>query len=142
MTDDDLRIKAILQDTQVIACVGFSANPDRPSHYVSAFLVAKGKRVIPVNPGLAGQVFFGETVAASLAEIPADIPVDMIDIFRRAEEIDGVVAEAIPALPHLRTIWMQLGLRNADAKARGEAAGLQVVEDRCPKQDWPRLVAL
>lgn len=139
MTEIDEQISTILTERACIACVGFSANPERPSHYVSVFLKQRGKRIIPVNPGLAGQSFLGETVVGSLRDIPADIPVDMIDIFRKSEEIDGIVAEAIDALPHLRTVWMQLGLRNAEAAARATAAGLEVVQDRCPKIEVPRL---
>lgn len=139
MIEDDAKIAALLRDTACVACVGFSANPARPSHYVSAFLQDHGKRVIPVNPGLAGQMFLGETVYASLSDIPTDVPVDMVDVFRRAEEIDQIVADAIAALPHLRSIWMQLGLRNETAARRAADHGLFVVQDRCPKIEIPRL---
>lgn len=139
MIETDNEIAAILRDTACIACVGFSANPERPSHYVSVFLKERGIRVIPVNPGLAGQRFLGETAVAHLSDIPAAIPVDMIDIFRRTEEIDGIVSEAMAALPHLRTVWMQLDLRHAAAAERASSAGLKVVQDKCPMIEVPRL---
>lgn len=132
--DDTLR--RIFRTTRTIACVGASANPARPSHYVSQFLVARGYRVIGVNPGLAGQQLFGAPVVARLADL--EEPVDMVDIFRRAEDVPEVV-EAALALPGLATIWMQLGIRNAAAAARAEAAGLTVIQDRCPMIDVPRL---
>lgn len=139
MTDIDSFIRDTLAGTRVIAVAGFSADPDRPSHYVAAFLKAQGYRVIPVNPGLAGQSFLGETVRAHLAEIPAEIPVDMVDIFRRGDAIPGLVEEAITHLPKLRSIWMQLGLSHPEAAARARGAGLAVIENRCPKIEIPRL---
>ncbi len=93
--------------------------------------------MIPVNPGLVGQHFLGTTVHASLSEI--DEPVDMIDIFRRSDRIPDVVETALGALPALSTIWMQLGLRNEEAAKAGHAAGIRVVQDRCPKIEIPRL---
>ena len=137
MTDAELR--EILQTTKVIAVVGFSAKPDRASHYVAAFLQAKGYRVIPVNPGLAGQSFLGETVFADLAAIPAEIAVDMVDIFRAPEAVPGIVEEALAHLPALRTVWMQLGVISEEGAARARAAGKRVVMDRCPKMEIPRL---
>jgi predicted CoA-binding protein len=134
---DDTAIADILRTTRTIALVGWSPNPDRPSHRVARFLAARGYRVIPVNPGHAGQVVLGETVRASLAEISD--PVDMVDIFRRSEAVLPVVQEALAALPGLKTVWMQLGVENADAAALAEARGLQVVQNRCPAIDIPRL---
>jgi len=137
MTDAELR--EILQTTKVIAVVGFSAKPDRASHYVAAFLQTKGYRVIPVNPGLAGQSFLGETVFPDLAAIPAGIAVDMVDIFRAPEAVPGIVDEALAHLPALRTIWMQLGVISEEGAERAGSAGKQVVMDRCPKMEIPRL---
>lgn len=133
----DQDIPDILGRTRVIALVGWSPNPLRPSHRVAQFLHAHGYRVIPVNPGQAGLQVLGETVRASLSEIPE--PVDMVDIFRRSEFVLPVVQEAIAALPALRTIWMQLGVENAEAAALAEARGLRVVQDRCPAIEIPRL---
>ncbi len=135
----DIELRAIFSETRTIAVVGFSANPARPSHYVAEFLARRGYRVIPVNPGLAGQEFLGTTVRASFSEITE--PVDMVDIFRRSEDIPPVVDEALRALPGLSTVWMQLGIRNALAADAARAAGVRVVEDRCPKIEIPRLFA-
>jgi len=134
---DDTAIADILRTTRTIALVGWSPDPARASHGVARFLAARGYRVIPVNPGHAGQVVLGETVRASLAEISD--PVDMVDIFRRSEAVLPVVREALAALPGLKTVWMQLGVENADAAALAEARGLQVVQNRCPAIEIPRL---
>lgn len=139
MALSDQEMIRLWQETRVIACVGASANIRRPSHYVSLFLKERGYRVIPVNPGLAGQEMWGEVVAASVADIDPAIRVDMIDIFRRSVDVPAVVAAAIPALPHLRRVWMQLGISNADAADMAGAAGLEVVQNRCPKIEIPRL---
>ena len=135
--DHDTKIRDILTQVKIIALVGWSPKADRASHRVAAFLHSRGYRVIPVNPGQAGQMALGEVVRASLADIPE--PVDMVDIFRRSEEIGAVVddALALPVLP--KVIWMQLDLRDDAAAARAEAAGLQVVQDRCPAIEIPRL---
>ena len=134
---DDIAIADILRTSRTIALVGWSPDPARASHGVARFLAARGYRVIPVNPGHAGQVVLGETVRASLAEISD--PVDMVDIFRRSEAVLPVVQEALAALPGLKTVWMQLGVENADAAALAEARGLQVVQNRCPAIEIPRL---
>ena len=138
MTDIDARITRILETTRVIALVGLSPKPDRPSHEVGAFLAAKGYRVIGVNPGIAGREMFGAPVAACLSEI--DAPVDMVDIFRRSDAVRPVVEQALAALPALRTVWMQLGVVDADSAALAQARGVEVVMDRCPKIEYPRLM--
>lgn len=135
----DAEIRRILQETRVIAVVGISNKPERPSHGVAQFLQARGYRVIPVNPGLAGQELLGETVYPDLAAIPESIPVDMVDIFRAPEAVPGIVAEALAHLPQLRTVWMQLGVISPDGAAAAEAAGKAVVMDHCPKIEIPRL---
>ncbi|WP_417247052.1 MULTISPECIES: CoA-binding protein [Celeribacter] len=135
LTDAD--ITRILKDTKVIALVGASAKPERPSHRVGNFLVSKGYKVIPVNPGQAGKTLFGETCVASLSEITE--PVDMVDIFRRAEELGAVVDEALHALTGLKYVWMQLDLVNEKAAALARAQGAEVVMDRCPAIEIPRL---
>lgn len=135
----DAEIVNIWQTTQTIACVGASANAARPSHYVSQYLCDFGYRVIGINPGLAGQNLFGEPVYASLSDIPSDIQVDMIDVFRRPEHIPNVVDEALSCLPYLKTVWMQLGISNADAARAAVDAGKMTIQDRCPKIEIPRL---
>ena len=133
----DAVIGAILRQTRTIALVGASANPARPSFLVLRYLVAHGYRVLPVNPGLAGGTIQGLAVQARLADIRE--PVDMVDIFRNAEAAAGIVDEALALRPLPRVIWMQLGVRNAAAAERAEAAGLTVVMDRCPKIEFGRL---
>lgn len=135
-TADDL-IREVLTCVRTVAVVGFSANPMRPSHGVARFLASRGYRVIPVNPGLAGQVHLGETVPASLAEIRG--PVDMVDVFRRSEAVAGVVEQALALSPRPLAIWTQLGVRDDAAAARARAAGIRVVQDRCPAIEIPRL---
>ncbi|MGY6411554.1 MAG: CoA-binding protein [Alkalilacustris sp.] len=133
----DRDLKDILRRTRVIAMVGVSPNPVRPSHFVGRYLSGKGFRVIPVNPGHAGQTLFGETVHASLADCPPET--DMIDIFRRSEAVGPIVTEALACLPGLRTVWMQIGVVNQEASAEARARGLDVVMDRCPKIEYQRL---
>lgn len=136
-TDIDTRLRRILTNTRVIGLVGLSNKPARASYRVAAFLDAKGYRVIGVNPGLAGQKMFGETVVASVAELPPET--DMIDLFRNSDAVGPIVAEALDVLPGLRTVWMQLEIFNAEARQAAEAKGLEVIEDRCPKIEYPRL---
>lgn len=137
MTDDAL-IRQILTATRTIAVVGWSPKPDRPSHGVAAFLARRGYRVIPVNPGQAGQSALGVTVRASLAEVAEkDGPLDMVDIFRRSEEAGAVVDEAIAL--GARAVWLQLGVLDDAALARARAAGVLAVQNRCPAIEIPRL---
>ena len=136
MTQDAL-VARILTQTKVIALVGWSPKPDRPSHRVAAYLAARGYRVIPVNPGLAGQQILGQTVYASLGDIPK--PVDMVDIFRNSDAAGPITDEALALSPKPSVIWMQLSVRNDEAAARAEAAGLQVVMNRCPKMEYGKL---
>ncbi|GAA0288319.1 CoA-binding protein [Rhodovulum strictum] len=135
---DDL-LKETLTRSRVIAVVGVSPDPVRPSHYVARYLGLRGKRVIPVNPAHAGKTLFGEAILPDLAAIPAGIPVDMVDIFRRSEHVPPIVDEALAHLPALQTVWMQIGVQNPEAAARAEAAGKRVIQNRCPKIEYQRL---
>ena len=130
-------IRGILQDVKVIAMVGASSNEVRPSYLVMKYLQGKGYEIIPVNPGLAGQQLLGETVYASLKDIPK--PVDMVDIFRNSEAAGHILDEALTLAPKPRVIWMQLSVRNDEAAARAEAQGVSVVMDRCPKMEYGKL---
>ncbi len=133
----DADIRRVLTSVKSIALVGASANPARPSFIVLKYLIARGYRMYPVNPGLAGKTLLGVTVYGSLRDLPK--PVDMIEIFRASEHAGAVVDEAL-ALGHPpRVIWMQLGVKDAAAAERAEARGVEVVMDRCPKIEWGRL---
>lgn len=140
MTDhSDQMLRDLLRSTKVIAVVGVSMNPVRPSYFVARYLGLKGYRVIPVNPGHAGQTLLGETVYPDLAAIPKDARVDMVDIFRRSEHVPPIVDQALAELPDLRTIWMQIGVQHAEAAARAQGQGITVVQNRCPKIEYQRL---
>jgi uncharacterized protein len=130
-------LKSILTRMRVIAMVGVSPDPIRPSHYVGRYLSLKGFRVIPVNPMHAGKQLFGETVRAGLADCPDDV--DMLDLFRRSEHVLPIVEEALERFAGLRTVWMQIGVENAEAAALAEARGIDVVQNRCPKIEYQRL---
>jgi predicted CoA-binding protein len=132
---DDAYIGAILRDTRVIAMIGASPNWNRPSYFAMKYLQSKGYRVIPVNPAAAGQEILGETVHATLEDVPG--PVDMVDIFRNSRAAGPIVDAAIAR--GAKVVWMQLGVRNDEAAARAEAAGLKVVMNRCPKIEFGRL---
>jgi uncharacterized protein len=117
--------------------VGASANTVRPSYFVMKYMIEKGYTVIPVNPGLAGQELLGQKVYAAVADIPVSI--DMIDIFRNSETALDVTREALNLPIKPKVIWMQLSVRNDEAAALAEAAGLRVVMNRCPKMEYGKL---
>ncbi len=124
-------ILEILGKVRTIALVGASDKPDRPSHHVMQFLQAKGYKVFPVNPGLAGGELLGEKVYASVSDVPG--PVDMVDIFRASEAAGPITDEAIAK--GAKVVWMQLGVINPEAAQRALTAGLKVVMDRCPAME-------
>jgi uncharacterized protein len=130
-------IRGILNSVKVIALVGASSNTVRPSYFVMQYLQDKGYDVIPVNPGLAGQTLLGKLAYASLKDIPRHI--DMVDIFRNSEAAGEIVDEALNLNPKPSVIWMQLSVRNDEAAARAEAAGVKVVMNRCPKMEYGKL---
>lgn len=127
-------IQHVLSTTRRVAVVGASHKPERPSHGVMAFLIARGFDVVGVNPGLAGQALHGRPVVATLDEAG---PLDMVDVFRASDQVAAVMADSIRL--GARTVWLQLGVGDAAAAAAGRAAGLQVVENRCPVIEWRRL---
>ncbi len=137
-TYSDELLRSVLKRTKTIACIGVSTNPVRPSHYVARYMGLRGYRVIPVNPVYAGQELFGETVRGDLSELKDD-SVDMVDIFRRSEAVPPIVEESLSLLSGLQTIWMQIGVRHAEAASRAEAAGVTVIQNRCPKIEYQRL---
>jgi len=136
---DDRQIRRILSEVRTIAMVGASPTWNRPSYFAMKYLQAKGYRMIPVNPRAAGQDILGERVYASLAEVPHRI--DMVQIFRNSEAAGPITDEVLAVAEDkgIRVLWMQLGVRNDEAAAKAEAAGLEVVMDRCPKIEFGRL---
>ncbi|TYC66920.1 CoA-binding protein [Stappia sp. BW2] len=133
----DAYIKGILDEVKTIAMIGASANNVRPSYFVLKYLLSKGYKVWPINPGQAGKEILGQKVYASLDELPA-VP-DMIDIFRNSEAAGAIVDEVIASGKLPKVIWMQLTVRHAEAAARAEEAGIKMVMDRCPKIEYGRL---
>ena len=135
LLESDSDIAALLTSTRRIALVGASARPERASNRIFAFLLGQGYAVTPVNPGLAGQSLHDVPVVESLAAVEGAI--DMVDIFRNSAAAGDVVDEAIAV--GAKSVWMQLGVINEAAARRAIDAGLQVVMDRCPKIEIPRL---
>jgi predicted CoA-binding protein len=130
----DEEIKDILRNFNTIAVVGISPKEDRPSYIVASYLKSKGYRIIPVRPD--GDEILGEKVYHSLSEIPKEIRVEVVDIFRRSEDVPPVVEEAIQR--GAKAIWMQEGVIHKEAGEKAEKAGLKVVMDRCMKKDHQR----
>jgi predicted CoA-binding protein len=135
----DALIARILRSVKTIAMVGASADPARPSYFAMKYLLDKGFKIIPVNPGYAGKEILGQKVYAALSNVPP--PVDMIDIFRKSEAAGAVTDEAIANKERLGAtiLWMQLGVINEEAAKRAEAAGFTVIMNRCPKIEYGRL---
>lgn len=137
VTSDEL-VKRVLSQARVFAIVGASANQARASYYVMEFLQNRGFKVVPINPGLAGQELLGQTVYATLADVPG--PVDVVDIFRNSAAALDVTREAIAQSQRLglKAVWMQLDVINEVAALEARAAGLDLVMDRCPKIELGR----
>jgi uncharacterized protein len=136
---DDAYIRGILNTVKTIAMVGVSANTSRPSYFAFKYLLERGYRMVPVNPGLAGKELLGQMACARLSDIPE--PVDMVDIFRAAEHALAIVKDALAMQPRPGVVWMQLGIRNDAAAALAEESGLKAVMNRCPKIEYGRLSA-
>jgi uncharacterized protein len=133
----DSYIRGILNTVKTIAMVGASEKENRPSYFAFKYLLERGYRMIPVNPGQAGHEILGQKVYARLADIPE--PVDMVDVFRAPQYAPAVVQEALALKPRPGVIWMQLGIRNDAAAKLAEDNGLKVVMNRCPKIEYGRL---
>ena len=134
----DSLIKSILRSVKTIAMVGASGNDIRPSYFAMMYLLNKGYRVIPVNPGMTGKEILGQKVYGSLRDVPA--PVDMIDIFREAKYAPDIVREALAEKDRLglKVVWMQLGVISEEAAKLAEDAGITVIMNRCPKIEHGR----
>ncbi len=143
MTDDlhysDGMLRDVLSSVRTIAMVGASGDWKRPSYFAMKYLQRRGYRVIPVNPTRAGDDILGETVYASLAEVPGQI--DMVDVFRSSEAALGIAEETVAVMADkgITVLWLQLGIRNDAAAELATGAGLQVIMDRCPKIEFARL---
>jgi predicted CoA-binding protein len=134
MKDDEM--KDMLCNSKTVAVVGISPKDDRPSYIVASYLKSKGYRIIPVRPD--GEEVLREKVYHSLMEIPRDVEVDIVDIFRKSEDVPPVVDEAIQRGG--KVVWMQEGVIHKEAEAKAEKAGLKVVMDRCIKKEHQRLI--
>ena len=134
---DDSYIRGILNTVKTIAMVGASEKENRPSYFAFKYLLERGYKMIPVNPGHAGEDMLGQRIYARLADTPE--PVDMIDIFRGSQYALAIVQEALALKTRPHVIWMQLGVRNDEAAALAEANGMKVVMNRCPKIEYGRL---
>ena len=133
----DSYIRGILNTMKTIAMVGASEKDNRPSYFAFKYLLERGYRMIPVNPGHAGETMLGQKVYARLSDIPE--PIDMVDIFRASKYVLPIVQEALSLKTRPQAIWMQLGIRNDEAAALAEANGMKVVMNRCPKIEYGRL---
>ena len=130
-------IRGILNTVKTIAMVGASEKDNRPSYFAFKYLLERGYRMIPVNPGHAGETMLGQKIYARLGDIPE--PIDMVDIFRASKHALAIVQETLLLKPRPQVIWMQLGVRNDEAAALAEANGMKVVMNRCPKIEYGRL---
>jgi uncharacterized protein len=133
----DNYIRGILNTVKAIAMVGASEKQNRPSYFAFKYLLERGYRMIPVNPGHAGKTLLGQKIYARLSDIPE--PIDMVDIFRSSQYTLPIVEEALSLKPRPQVIWMQLGVRSDEAAALAEANGLKVIMNRCPKIEYGRL---
>ena len=135
---DDSKIRGILSSVKTIAVVGASPNASRPSYGVMKFLISKGYKVIPINPGHAGKTILDQPVYASLADVP--VAIDMVDVFRNPDSLPGIVDEVIALETTPDVLWGQLTVRNDEAAELAENAGITVIMDRCPAIEYPRLI--
>ena len=136
-TIDDTRIREILTSSPTIAVLGIHEEPEKAAFYVPEYLHDEGYRIIGVNPVFAGRELFGVPVRSTLAEI--DEPIDLVDVFRRAQDIPGHVEDILAMKPRPKVVWFQLGIKNEDAAKILEAAGITVVQNRCTLADHQRL---
>lgn len=139
MNKTDTRIRNILNTTKTIACVGASPNKLRPSYFVLRYLYLRKFKIIPINPNFKGQTLFGERFLGSVSEIKQSTNIDMLNIFRKSESVLPIVIEGLSNLEGLKTIWMQIGVNNAQARKLAISSGLEVIENKCPKIEHQRI---
>ena len=130
-------IAKVLRENKVVASVGMSLNPIKPSFLVGRWLSLRGFTIIPVNPAYAGQEIWGKTTRGELDEIKEHV--DMVQIFRRSEAVPAIVEAALEHLQNLKTLWMQLGVCHTAAATKARTHGLEVVQDLCPKMELQRI---
>lgn len=133
IVDDVAGLRRVLQDNRVIAVVGLSPNWNRPSYFAAKYMLEHGYTVIPVNP--SAREILGRKCYPDLAAIPEKV--DMVDVFRKPEDVMPIAEEAIRI--GAKCLWLQLGVIHREAAAKAAAAGLDVVMDRCPAIEWPRV---
>jgi predicted CoA-binding protein len=138
LVDDDAGLARILREARTIGVLGAKGDAGAPAYYVPAYLAARGYRVRPVNPTLAGRRVLGEAVVATVADLPE--PVDVIDVFRRPEYLPGHAEEILRLSWRPAVVWFQLGIRNDAAAATLARAGIRVVQDRCMMPEHSRLL--
>jgi len=138
LVDDDAGLARILREARTVAVLGAKADAGAPAHYVPAYLAARGYRLHPVNPTLAGRRVLGEVAVATLGDL--DEPVDVIDVFRRPEYLPGHAAEIVRLPWRPAAVWFQLGIRNDAAAETLARAGIRVVQDRCMMPEHRRLL--
>lgn len=135
MIDDIPGIRRVLAENKVIAMVGLSADWFRPSYFAAKYMLEHGYRVIPVNPRYAGKEILGQRAYASLRDIGQKV--DMVDVFRKTEDVGPIAEDAIAI--GAKALWQQIGVKNMEAAAKAEAAGMDAVMDRCVKIEHARL---
>ena len=139
MNKTDIRIRKILKTTKTIVCIGASPNKLRPSYFVLRYLHLRKFKILPVNPNFKGQTLFGQRFLGSISEIKPSTNVDMLNIFRKSETVLPIVIEGLSSLTGLKTIWMQIGVKNEEARKLAISSGLEVIENRCPKIEHQRI---
>ena len=130
-------LRRVLSGARVIAVLGAHHEPHRPAFYVPEYMHTQGARILPVNPLLVGRTLWGEPVSATLAEL--SVPVDVVDVFRRSELLEGHLDDLLAMSPRPPVVWLQQGIAHAGFSARLRAAGIEVIEDRCMLADHRRL---
>jgi uncharacterized protein len=138
LIDDDEGLRLILQKARSVAVLGAKSHPAEPAWYVPAYLAARGYRILPVNPRLAGEVVHGAKVVRSLADLSE--PVDVVEVFRRPQFLPGHAEEILALAEVPGVVWFQLGIRSAEAAQRLAQAGVRVVQDRCMMPEHRRLI--
>ena len=135
---DDASMARVLKESRTVAVIGAHPNPIRPSHFVPQYLLEHGYDVYPVNSRKAGEALWGKTIVPDLRQL--EVPMDVVDVFRRADALDGHLEEILGMSPRPKVVWLQKGIRNDLFAAALSAEGIDVVQDRCMLKEHERLV--